>query len=310
MAINDLVIHPRDNDLVLGTHRRGIWILDNIVALQELTPQVLASAFHLFTIEEAEMIRYGSDRGAIGDMVFCGENPPVGAVIDYYLREAPEEGKIFLSIYDSSGAKITDLTPGRSVGINRVVWNLRYPNLETAPQSGSFNRRSRPTPGAFVVPGTYTAKLMVNGKSEEKTFHVKEDPRIQISAEERAQWTKMQLDIADLYGSLLKSRRTVQSQMIELQKDKQRIEQGLVDEVKELNRMFGEIFNRVGRLYGQVTGWTGKPTDDQVSRMKYYLETSRTLEERKQDLVSTAVPKLNSGLPKDKWIKIAEGAEK
>jgi photosystem II stability/assembly factor-like uncharacterized protein len=312
VAVNDLAIHLRDNDLVLGTHGRGIWILDNIAALQELTPQVQASAFHLFTIEEAEMIRYGSTRGPVGDMVFRGENPPAGAVIDYYLREVPEEGKMDLSICDSSGAKIADLIPTRSVGINRVVWNLRYPNLPSIPQSSSSNRRSRSSPGAFVIPGSYTAKLTVNGKSEEKAFEVKEDPRSQISKEERAQWTKTLLEIADLYESVMKNNQTVQSiqtQLLELQKSKHRIEKEFETGVKELSRMCGELFRRVGRLHGELMGWTGRPTDDQLSQMKFYIETAKTLEQRKQTLVSTALPKLNSTLPRGKWIKIKESSE-
>ena len=64
VAVNDLLVHPRDNDLVLATHGRGIWILDNLASLQGLNPTVLASDAHLFPIEPAEMIRYSSTRGA------------------------------------------------------------------------------------------------------------------------------------------------------------------------------------------------------------------------------------------------------
>ena len=88
LAINDFAIHPRDNDLVLATHGRGLWILDNLSALQELTPAVLASDAHLFPIERAKMIRYSNPKAHMGDMVFRGQNPPAGAIIDYYLRGA------------------------------------------------------------------------------------------------------------------------------------------------------------------------------------------------------------------------------
>ena len=68
--------------LVVATHNRGIWILDNVNAIQELTPAVLASTAHLFTIEPAHQIRYSEELAHTGDMFFRGENPPNGAIID------------------------------------------------------------------------------------------------------------------------------------------------------------------------------------------------------------------------------------
>ena len=85
---NDLVIHPRDNDLVLATHGRGIWILDKINALQELTPQVIASPAHLFTVAPAYQIRQTNLKAHTGDMWFRGENPANGALVDYWLGAA------------------------------------------------------------------------------------------------------------------------------------------------------------------------------------------------------------------------------
>ena len=76
LAFNDLVIHPRDNDLVLATHGRGIWILDNVNALQEMTDEVLASDAHLFTIEPAEMLRLIRVKAQPGDMVLAGRTHP------------------------------------------------------------------------------------------------------------------------------------------------------------------------------------------------------------------------------------------
>src|SRR5690606_28925455 len=94
LPFNDLRIHPRDNDLVLASHGRGIWILDQVNAIQELTPQVLASSAHLFTIQPAEQIRYQNQKAHTGDMYWAGENPPAGAIVDYYLREQGGEPSI------------------------------------------------------------------------------------------------------------------------------------------------------------------------------------------------------------------------
>ena len=85
LPFNDLVIHPRDNDLVLASHGRGIWILDKINALQELTPQVIGFAAHLFTVAPAYQIRQTNLKAHTGDMWFRGDNPANGALIDYWI---------------------------------------------------------------------------------------------------------------------------------------------------------------------------------------------------------------------------------
>ncbi len=306
-AFNDLVIHPRDNDLVLGTHGRGIWILDNIACLQEFTPQVLSSDFHLFTVETAEMIRYRSDRGAVGDMVFRGENPPKGAIIDYYLREIPEKDDITLSIHDASGEKITDLKPEHTKGINRVIWDLRYPALQEPSERNQTRRRSRSPRGYFVVPGLYTARLTVNGNSKEQTFEVKEDPRIKISHADRVQWTKILNEIGGLMKQTQESAQTIQSihkQVMKLQEDKKKIDKAFVEEVKDLDRMFRELVRRERRLVGQVSGWVGGMTADQQSRMDYYTKMLDKLEKSQKKLVSISLPKVNSKLPLENKIKI------
>jgi hypothetical protein len=82
-AINDLEVHPRDNDLILGTHGRSIWILDHLSALQALTPEALASDAYLAEIPSTEMIRYTTAHADAGHMIFEGKNPAPGALIDY-----------------------------------------------------------------------------------------------------------------------------------------------------------------------------------------------------------------------------------
>jgi hypothetical protein len=117
VAVNDLVIHPRDNDLVLATHGRGIWIYDQINAFQELTPEVRASNAWLFTMEPAEQIRYRSDRAHTGNMIFEGENPPAGAIVDYWLgREGMD---VSLTVHDELGNRVAALTPSDRAGLNR-----------------------------------------------------------------------------------------------------------------------------------------------------------------------------------------------
>lgn len=256
-AFNDLVIHPRDNDLVLGTHGRGIWILDNIACLQELTPEVLASPAHLFTVETAEMIRYARERGHTGDMIFRGENPPQGAVIDYYLKYELTEDDIRLTVLDHTGKSIAELNPGRSQGINRVVWDLRYDDISGP--SLDEGERSRSLRGPLVVPGMYTVKLEAGGAARTQTFRVKEDPRIETSFDERKEWTQNLLDIAELYRQ--------SSQELEAWSEQ---ENGESSETEDRGRMLRELNSRIASLYYQVSSWTGRMTKDQQTQLGYF----------------------------------------
>ena len=129
VQVNDFVIHPRDNDLVLATHGRGVWILDDLTALQALTPQVMSEAAHLFAVRPAEEIRYFNPKAHTGDMIFRGENPPAGALIDYYFASDPGATGSSVTILDAAGKPIAAVKPTHDIGINRIVWNLRYDAL-------------------------------------------------------------------------------------------------------------------------------------------------------------------------------------
>ena len=107
MPFNDLTIHPRDNDLMLATHARGIWILDSLTALQGLAPRPTTDA-QLFPIEPAEQIRYTNLKAHAGDMIFRGENPPNGAIIDYWLGSTSAAPA--LTVHDGAGTLVQTLT--------------------------------------------------------------------------------------------------------------------------------------------------------------------------------------------------------
>lgn len=273
VPVNDFVVHPRDNDLVLATHGRGLWILDNIAALQELTPDVMTSEAHIFTIEAAEQIRYARTKAHAGDMIFRGDNPPAGAIIDYYLRERPT-ADVTLTVSDAGGAEIVALNPKLQAGINRVVWDLRHPRLAAPVRAQRESEREAPRgpEGPFVVPGTYTVRLSIAGRTVSRQLEVREDPRINVPLSDRRAWTDTLLRIGTLYES-------VGAQLLRIETLVERIEQrprassaGLrrlrrrVDGVKST---LEELQRRVQTLYGAVTGHVGPLTADQRSQLDY-----------------------------------------
>jgi photosystem II stability/assembly factor-like uncharacterized protein len=251
VAVNDVAIHPRDADLVVATHGRGVWILDNIAAMQELTPEVLAADVHLFRVEPAQMIRYSNPKAHVGDMYFRGQNPPQGAIVDYYLKDAPG-ADVTLTVMDAAGNKVATLPGTPQRGVNRVVWNLRYPSLP-APRGGGLGDDAEGPRGALqgplVVPGEYTVRLAAAGKTVEQRVTVREDPRIDIPAAERKEWTDTLLAIADLY----------------------RAAAARVDTVPQAERTSArELQTRLATLYSAVSGSTGPLTADQRSQLQYF----------------------------------------
>jgi photosystem II stability/assembly factor-like uncharacterized protein len=257
MAFNDLVIHPRDNDLVLATHNRGIWILDNVNAIQELTPQVVASNAHLFTIEPAHQIRYSEEIAHTGDMFYRGENPPNGAIIDYWLGDAMDSGAVAITVLDASGQQVASVRPSRTAGINRAIWNLRHPNL-----AGRPGGRGPGSAGPYVVPGRYTVRLTVDGRNHDQYVEVREDPRNTVPEGVRAAWTANLLRIADMH-------RRATELVARWQQGRARFNATQRQETALLNAQVEELLSRLGRLYGDVESWTGPMTADQRMQLDY-----------------------------------------
>ncbi len=129
VAVHDLVIHPRDNDLVAGTHGRGVWILDDITPLQQLTEEVQASDAHLFDTRTATQWLGVSRGGSRGSFYFRGENPPSEAVLNFYLKDTPS-GKIQLEISDIGGELKRAVELEGAAGINQYRWNMSFDPTE------------------------------------------------------------------------------------------------------------------------------------------------------------------------------------
>ncbi len=275
MAINDLVVHPRDNDLVLGTHARGVWILDSLAAIQELTPAVLSSRAHLFSIRPAEMIRYSQPKAHAGDLIFRGENPPAGAILDYVL--GADSGQVALSVHDRAGNLVQALEPTTSRGVNRVVWNLRHAPLP-APASGGGDddedRRGGPVPGPFVVPGEYVVRLAAGGQVVEQKVRVSDDPRIEVPQTERERWTAAQLEVAALYRDATALVDSTARRASAAPEGRAALD------ARERQRVARELQTRLLTLYRAIGGSTGPLTADQRAQVEYFRSFMRVFEAR------------------------------
>src|SRR5262249_53897731 len=124
VPVDDILVHPRDNDLIVGTHGRGIWILDNIAALEALTPDALQSDALIVAPPRARLLSLYSPQAWYGAGQYFAPNPDFGAAIEYYLREAPK-GDVTVRIADARGVAVRALKGTSRVGLNRVSWDMR-----------------------------------------------------------------------------------------------------------------------------------------------------------------------------------------
>jgi hypothetical protein len=210
--VHHMVVQGHFNDLVIATYGRGFWIMDDVSPLQQLTQEVLRSDMHLF--RPRSTYRLHSITG--GPRVFPQ------AHIDYYLKEEPE-GPLTVTILDGKGDVVQTLRGTKHKGINRVIWNLRYPGarmtkLRTKPpgnphvveekrfaatwiQEGWYPLLSWGAFGGFrgflAAPGTYTIKLSVDGKEFSQPLEIKKDPSSEGTLEDIQEQLKMQLDIRE-----------------------------------------------------------------------------------------------------------------
>ena len=197
--VHDLAV--KDNDLVVATHGRAFWILDDLSPLRQYTDDVAQKEAFLYTPGTAFRMQAGAS-GERHPSKRTGQNPPAGAVIYYYLKDAPKaDAEAKLEILDASGKVIRDYSsteyetleepldpddkkPEKELkpeaGLNRFVWDLRYEEAHHIPgyylwEYGSGAR------GPVAVPGHYQVRLTVGGKSQTADFDLKLDPRVKVS---------------------------------------------------------------------------------------------------------------------------------
>ncbi len=203
-SIRDLVI--KDNDLVVGTHGRSFWILDDMTPLRQATPSVFASNAHLFTPAAAYRFRWNKNTDTpLPPDEPAGENPPDGAILDYWLKsdarivtlEILDDTKAVVRRYSSAdppeplveGRNTPDywIRPHRALsaraGFHRFVWDLRHERPAVPsfsyPISAIYMNTPRAPLGSWVLPGTYTVRITVNGNVLTAPLMVRLDPRVQ-----------------------------------------------------------------------------------------------------------------------------------
>jgi hypothetical protein len=161
VPVHDLLIHPRDADLLAGTHGRGAWVVNNITQLQQMTPEVAEEDVHLFNVRPEVQWLSTYEFSWTTDKRFYKDNPPTGSTINYFLKNEQADSAT-VEILDISGEVLRTLAGSSEAGINGVFWDHREP---PPPMPEGFQGRRRgPRVGALVQPGEYLVRLTVGSE--------------------------------------------------------------------------------------------------------------------------------------------------
>lgn len=178
-SVRDLAVHPRENDLIIGTHGRGVYILDHIGPLQQMTPAISAKEAYLFDMRQATIYYIRRDAEYYAKPVFSAPNPPYGAPVSFYLKEKTSKDKpVKLQVYDSGGALVRTIETAGEKGLNRVYWDLRgKPVFKKLPDvfKGELAKWFGVPMGPRVLPGKYKIVLEYANVKQEKFIDLKKD---------------------------------------------------------------------------------------------------------------------------------------
>ncbi len=321
VPVDDITIHPRENDLILATHGRSIWVLDDMTPLENMSESVMSADLHLFEIRDAIGYRSFRHKGNTGHKMFIAPNPPEGALVFYYVKEE-SESEVHIVVTDAAGQVVRELEGSGQRGLNRANWDLRYDAVIPDSSTGGFGG---PPPGPRVLPGTYTVKVMLGDHEAMRSVSVSDDPNVRATSSDRRAHLDYLLELRGLISEMHESHQMaadLDEQLTSLGASLDKADtapesvttalaaaQEKVSEAARLlsrdegRRGFGgggprPLFQRMSRRARAVDGYTEAPSAQQKSQLTAW---SREVTERKSALdaaVSGEVAALNRAMEK------------
>jgi photosystem II stability/assembly factor-like uncharacterized protein len=314
VPVRDLAIQARDNDLVLATHGRGIWIVDDISPLRALNADLLAKDASFVAARPVQQRIEANGGWANGAAAFVGADPSGGAVITYYQRTRHLFGKLKIEVLDERGTVIDELPASARRGLNRVVWtmHLRPPHVPPAAQLSQAGVQ-----GPRVLPGTYTVRMNKNGAVQEIPLTVGLDARVGWTAADRRAQYEAAMQVYALFGdesALFARIAALREQVAEslgrgAAKDPLRAKLAAFDAKLDAVRreivatteggaITGEerLREHTDQLYGAINSWEGQPSQDQLANIAALRRQYEDVAAEFSRLTAVQVPALNEAL--------------
>ncbi|HWO00643.1 MAG TPA: glycosyl hydrolase [Blastocatellia bacterium] len=283
VAVRDIAIHPREHDLILATHGRGILIIDDITPLRQLSPKILESAAYVMESRPSPVTVPVGAQDFPGDGDFVGSNPSEAATITYYLKDRHVFGDLKIEVYNSDGKLMSTLPAGKRKGINRVQWFMRSKPPKVPP---SPNLAGPSLTGLMVPEGVYTVKLIKDKETFTGQVRVVADPKSPHSAADRALQAQTLRKLFDMQERLAFVDDVVTNARDQAKERAKKVEgdalakelDAFADKLEALHKTLvatregpitGEeqLRERIVELYGWVTQYGGRPTESQLARI-------------------------------------------
>lgn len=327
VAVRDIAIQAREGDLVLATHGRGIWIIDDISPLRFLTPALMSKEASL--IPGRPVVQYFQVNGGWpeGDEAFSGRGRPDDAQITYYQKGRHIFGDLKIEILGPDGKLVDTVTGSKHRGLNRAGWSMRVKAPAVPPAATILFEAAQ---GPRVLPGAYTVKLTKGDNTYTEQLNVVVDPRAKFSVEDRKAQFDLTMKVYRLIEHMTYSVEAIESvrnaanqRAAKLTGKDPLLSQlqqlaGKCDELrskivatKEGGMITGEerIREHLGQLYGAVNGYEGHPTDYQAARAESLSHELEDVIGDFQKLVQKDLAGINTSLKKKKLEAIPVLAE-
>ena len=318
VAVRDIVVHPRESDLVLATHGRGIWIVDDITPLRKMTPEVMSQEATFLQAKPAQQRLVANGGWVEGSAVFTGPNPPDAALITYYQKKRHIFGKMKLEIFDAQGKLVDTLPPNSRRGISRVEWPMRLKAPRVPPAATAAFEAAQ---GPRVLPGTYTVKMTRGTETYSTQLVVGLDPRAKFTPEDRKLEFDAAMRVYHLLGDMsfdvdringlhdalldraakLKGDAAFGKHLQELTQKVEELRKKIVA-TKEGGAITGEerIREKTTQLYGDLLIYEGRPADYQVARIDSLMRELGDVEAESDAFVTKDLAAVNKTLTQKK----------
>jgi photosystem II stability/assembly factor-like uncharacterized protein len=332
VPVRDVVVHPRDADLVIATHGRGIWIIDDLTPLRGLTPAILSSEAWLLPASGAVQAIPGLGGWPEGDAAFAGPSENNAATITFYQRRRHIFGPLQIEVLDSTGRRLEEITGSPRRGLNRVTWSMRVAPPRVPPAATlAFGAATGPR----VLPGKYTVRLTKGKQVYNTDISVEMDPRSKHTLEDRRRnfETTMRLhgmlgDMTYLVDQINAFRRDLAGLSAKLpEQDAARVRfqsiSASADDIRkkivatrEGGAITGEerLRERMADLYGAVVSYEGRPAEYQLEAADVLARELKEVTAEMNALTAKTLPEINrlaagrqlkpiALLPREAWEK-------
>lgn len=304
--VRDIKIHPVTHDLIVGTHGRGIFIVDDISPMRNLTAEVWDKEVHLFQTTEITLKNgtYGWGGPDASGGWYAG-NPPEIPSIDYYLKDRVSTGKVELEIYDDKNNLVQTIPGSKRKGINKVYWNLRGNPPKVAAGSTKMDGAGFTAP--MVLPGTYTVKLKVKDKEYSGKIICKHDAENKdLSMADRNLVYQQAMTLKALYNEINTDVDTIQYFKTKLKADStNKVHKAMLADLEKIRAelmatkqtsIFADeekLREKVSELYGTFCSMETKPNEIQLKAIEALDAEYLELKEKLKKTLEKYLPKIN-----------------